>query len=303
VISKTDWQPGRFWDGKDFSLRSKNLFPEEARTPPAPFFSDWQQCFKDSILVSLSARSIVNGNPEMYESVDGSPVIYYTTDGRTPDTHSFRYVNPILVNRDVTLKAVAYNPATDQYSPVVSQTLTRFIADKQLRYVTKPAPQYSENGPDGLIDRLYGTSNYRIGGWQGWQTDMEVVIDLLSSKTLTSVSVDCLDNMRAWIFFPKRIEVSVSSDGKTYRPWAHLDNDEFPAVRDRQEESVQHAFVCRGPLTSARYVKVKAVNYGPMPDWHISAGEQAWLFVDEIEVGSHLATFVSSFSTDGITNE
>ena len=25
-------------------------------------------------------------------------------------------------------------------------------------------------------------------------------------------------------------------------------------------------------------------NFGPLPKWHISAGEQAWLFVEEIEV-------------------
>ena len=301
VINKSDWQPGMFWDGKAFSPRSKTLFPEELRTPPAPVFSDWQQCFKDSLFVTLTARQIVNGDPENHESVDGKSVIYYTLDGRTPDTNSYRYTAPILVNRDITINAVAYNPATGRYSPVVSQTLTRFIADKQLRYITKPAPQYSENGPDGLIDRLYGTPNFRIGGWQGWQTDMEVVIDLLSSKTLTSVSVDCLDNMRAWIFFPKRIEVSISSDGKTFRPWAQLDNTEFAAVRERQEESVQHKFTCHGPYATARYVHVKAINYGKMPEWHISSGEQAWLFVDEIEVGSHVATFSSSFSSEGET--
>ncbi len=301
VINKSDWQPGMFWDGKTFSPRSKTLFPEALRTPPAPVFSDWQQCFKDSLFVTLSARQIVNGDPENHESVDGKSVIYYTLDGRTPDTNSYRYTAPILVNRDITINAVAYNPATGRYSPVVSQTLTRFIADKQLRYITKPAPQYSENGPDGLIDRLYGTPNFRIGGWQGWQTDMEVVIDLLSSKTLTSVSVDCLDNMRAWIFFPKRIEVSISSDGKSFRPWAQLDNTEFAAVRERQEESVQHKFTCHGPYATARYVRVKAINYGKMPEWHISSGEQAWLFVDEIEVGSHVATFSSSFSSEGET--
>ncbi len=301
VINKSDWQPGMFWDGKAFSPRSKTLFPEALRTPPAPVFSDWQQCFKDSLFVTLTARQIVNGDPENHESVDGKSVIYYTLDGRTPDTNSYRYTAPILVNRDITINAVAYNPATGRYSPVVSQTLTRFIADKQLRYITKPAPQYSENGPDGLIDRLYGTPNFRIGGWQGWQTDMEVVIDLLSSKTLTSVSVDCLDNMRAWIFFPKRIEVSISSDGKTFRPWAQLDNTEFAAVRERQEESVQHKFTCHGPYATARYVRVKAINYGKMPEWHISSGEQAWLFVDEIEVGSHVATFSSSFSSEGET--
>lgn len=292
IVDKAQWQPGCFWDGKSFSAQSRVTFPDELRIPPAPYYSDWQQRFKDSVYITLAARSLAGVQPR----------IYYTTDGRTPDTNAPRYLNPILVNRDITLQAVAYNPATGAYSPVVRQALTRFIADKQLRYITKPATQYSENGPEGLIDRLYGTTNYRIGGWQGWQGDMEVVIDLLQSKTLTSVSVDCLENMRSWVFFPSRIEVSISNDGQRFTHWAQVDNTEFPAVRERQEESVQHTFTCHGPYASARYLKIKATNYGALPEWHVSTGEQAWLFVDEIEVGSHLATFISSFSSDNSTN-
>ena len=292
VINKSEWKPGQFWDGESFSDQSKVLFPDELRVPPAPWFGDWQQCFKDSLFVTLDARNLGGQKSS----------IYYTLDGRTPDTNSLRYLQPIPVKHDATLKAVAYNSATGHYSPVVSQTLSRFIADKQLRYITTPAPQYSENGPDGLIDRLYGTPNFRIGGWQGWQGDMEVVIDLLQNKTLTSLSVDCLDNMRAWIFFPRKIEVSVSTDGQNYRPWAQVENTEFEVSRQREEESVQHKFTCTGPYTSARYVKVKAINYGKMPEWHISAGEQAWLFVDEIEVGCHLATFVA-FPSESATEE
>jgi hypothetical protein len=34
----------------------------------------------------------------------------------------------------------------------------------------------------------------------------------------------------------------------------------------------------------ARYVRVVAEPFGPLPEWHLSAGEPAWLFVDEIEV-------------------
>jgi hypothetical protein len=30
-----------------------------------------------------------------------------------------------------------------------------------------------------------------------------------------------------------------------------------------------------------------------MPDWHVSAGEQAWCFVDEIEVGTFVPAFYS----------
>jgi hypothetical protein len=35
-----------------------------------------------------------------------------------------------------------------------------------------------------------------------------------------------------------------------------------------------------------------------MPDWHISAGEQAWLFVDEIEIGSYMPTFINAYSAE-----
>ena len=288
IIDRKNWQSGRFWDGKNFFNEPQITFPNEQRCPPAPWFSNWEQCFKDSLFISLDARNLPNSQSR----------IYYTTDGRTPDTNSFRYVQPILVNHDITLKAVSYDPTTGGYSPVVSQTLNRFIADKQLRYLTKPEPQYSENGPDGLIDRLYGTTNYRIGGWQGWTGDMEVVVDLLSPKSLVSVGVDCLDNMRSWIFFPTKVEVSISNDGKNYIQWASVENTEFPAVRERQEESVQHSFTCRGSYTTCRYVRIKATNYGKMPDWHLSAGEQAWLFVDEIEIGSYMPTFINAYSAE-----
>ena len=36
-----------------------------------------------------------------------------------------------------------------------------------------------------------------------------------------------------------------------------------------------------GPV---RYLRVRAGNYGPLPDWHAAPGEPAWLFVDEIVV-------------------
>ena len=34
----------------------------------------------------------------------------------------------------------------------------------------------------------------------------------------------------------------------------------------------------------AKYFKLTVKNYGKLPEWHLSAGEQAWLFVDEIEI-------------------
>lgn len=282
VIKKKDWPSGKFLRDGHFYDATACMLPEKYHQTPAPYFSDWQMVFSDSVSVALAVN----------ENIKGGTAIHYTTDGRTPDTNSPCYSRPIAVSRDMTLRAVAYN-AKHGYSPVVDQTLRRFVADKKLTYVTQPAPQYTENGPQGLIDRLYGTTNYRIGGWQGWQGDMEVVVDLLRSKTVTSVGVDCMEHMRSWIFFPSRVEVSVSDDGVTYTPWATVENEVFAAIRERQEESTQHTFVCRGPYVSARYLRIRATNFGKLPEWHISAGEQAWLFVDEIEVGTFVPAFYS----------
>lgn len=91
--------------------------------------------------------------------------------------------------------------------------------------------------------------------------------------------------------------MSVSNDGKHFTHWATVENKEFPAVRERQEETVQHTFSCSGSYTSARYVRIKAHNYGPMPEWHVSAGETPWVFVDEVVVNSYVPVFVNTFGS------
>jgi hypothetical protein len=80
------------------------------------------------------------------------------------------------------------------------------------------------------------------------------------------------------------VSVEVSDDGTSYRPMGRVDNTLFPATLERQEESTMHTFAVEGTVVTARYVRIKATNYGKLPAWHISAGNQAWLFVDEIEV-------------------
>lgn len=35
---------------------------------------------------------------------------------------------------------------------------------------------------------------------------------------------------------------------------------------------------------SFRYIKVKAINYGKLPQWHQGAGGDAFIFIDEITI-------------------
>lgn len=233
----------------------------------APVFDDWQQSFSGYATVSIAADDSV----------------YYTLDGSTPNRTSLCYTGPFTVDNDAIVKAVAYNDTTG-YSAVVVHRLTRTQDDRKLTYLTQPDPQYAENGPTGLIDRLHGTSNFRIGGWQGWQQDCRVVVDMLQPTTVSYVGVECLECMRAWIIYPASINVEVSDDGTTYRPFGKTDNTQFPATLERQETEGMHEFSVTAEPTTARYVRITASNYGKLPKWHVSAGQQAWLFVDEITV-------------------
>lgn len=257
-------QPDKAW-ASDTELKSLTQFV----ITTAPVFNDWQQSFDGEATVSLSSSK--------------GDSIFYTLDGTTPTRSSAFYETPFTVTGDVVVKAVAYNAETG-YSAVVTKLLTRTQKDRKLTYITKPNPQYYENGETGLIDRLHGSENYRIGGWQGWDGDCEVVVDLLEPKLVSSVGIECLENMKSWIFFPSRVVVEVSDDGNSYRPYGSVDNTLFPATLERQELSTMHTFSVNAAPQMVRFVRIKAINYGKLPAWHISAGNQAWLFVDEIEV-------------------
>ena len=268
-------KPDKEWaSGNEARPHSKDIEDKNIITS-APYFSDWQQSFDGEVEVKI--------HPAHWNIVNELDSIFYTIDGTTPTRFSTLYDKPFTVSSDATVKAVTYNPESG-YSAVVTHRRTRTQSDLKLTYITKPAPQYYENGETGLIDRLHGTENYRIGGWQGWQGNCEVVVDLLEPRTVSSVATECLENMKSWVFFPTRVEVEVSDDGTNYRPFGSVDNRDFPATLERQELSVVHNFIVNGTPTLARYVRIKALNYGKLPKWHISAGEQAWLFVDEIEV-------------------
>ena len=264
-INPKAWRAGMFWRGGKFYDTSVSTTDKHYCTTTIPYFTDWRQRFDSIRQVEIAT----------YDDAK----IYYTLDGSIPDTNSTLYNSPITIDHDAVITAIAYTPLTG-YSKAVSQNLTYFNADKRLTYITKPDPQYYENGEEGLVDHLFGKINYRIGGWQGWQGDMEVVVDLLASRSLRSVGISCLEDTRSWIFYPTGIEVSTSEDGKDYRPFANVSTNYIP-IASAAGTTGTRIFYAKGN-THARYVKLKVKNFGKMPNWHVSAGEQAWLFVDEI---------------------
>jgi len=299
-------KPSDTW-GKRKEDQPATRIESDKRIVPVPVFSTDKVSFQDKTRVALSVPKVVDlsrkmvADPKEKEEkskaiqedkrgglssrIQIAPVasadeytIYYTTDGSTPSAkNGTQYKEPILVDKDMTIKAVAVD-GKGKTSQVAEAHYVRYTRDKDITYITKPNPQYYAGGDAGLVDNLRGKVNYRIGGWQGFTTDCELVIDLRESKPVSQVGAGCLEEQRAWIFYPQGMEVFVSDNGKDYKPFGSYKLNVI-----RTEGAHIQDLTVKGKA-NARYVKIVIKNYGKLPEWHLSAGQQAWLFVDEVWV-------------------
>ena len=252
--------------------------PDSLRITPCPVFDDWRMQMGEEKI----GEARVNTDKEVH---------FYCPDNNgkmIPVLNCMeerQNVSPFGIFPDVQEADVTFAAQIDGLlmSQPVTQHLVRTSTDKHVTYLTQPAPQYSENGPEGMVDNIFGPTNYRIGGWQGWQGDMVAVVELDKEQVIHHVGLDCLEHMRSWIFFPINVKMEISLDGKNWKIFGEVSTTQFPTEHYRQEEMVRHEFFADGNAR-AKYIKITATNFGALPDWHVSAGEQAWLFVDEIIV-------------------
>jgi hypothetical protein len=143
-------------------------------------------------------------------------------------------------------------------------------------------PQYHNGGFSSLIDGIHGTENWRIGEWQGYQgQDFEAVIDMKTQKEITEIASSYLQDSRSWILMPRKVEYYASSDNKDFFLIATVNNDNVgPEYSDSKIKNYDAKIL----PTTARYIKVKAYNYGTLPEWHVGAGSQSYIFIDEIRI-------------------
>jgi hypothetical protein len=209
---------------------------------------------------------------------DKGAKIYYTLDGSVPNTSSTLYDKPVTVSSNTTVKAIAVKDGKSSF--VDEGTFTKIRDDIKLTLLTKYLPNYPAQGDESLIDGLRGTTNWRLGHWQGYQgNDLEAVIDMGQVKTVKSVSLGTLQDSRAWIVFPKQVEYWVSDDGKNYK-LATTVNTKV----DVKDTNVQLQNFTADLNLKTRYIKLIAKQYGPLPEWHESKGQPSYIFADEITI-------------------
>ena len=206
--------------------------------------------------------------------------IRYTTNLSDPTLSSALYSSPLTVAGTTTYRAVAFMHGK-KHGKETERTVYVHKALLKPLQLANPYDQYTAGGPKALVDGLCGSIAYNDGFWQGYRKDdLEATIDLGAATRLTYLESHFLENTIAWIFLPRTVDVSTSTDGSEYTLIATID---MPVPSFHQPVQIKK-FKYDFKDVTARYVRLTAKNIGICPDWHGGRGEKAWLFVDEIIV-------------------
>lgn len=205
--------------------------------------------------------------------------IRYTIDGSQPDLNSKHYSTPIPIDKDASLRAVAFTPnglASDVFRKEIRFNKATL---KSIELLTQPAPRYAENK---LADGVRATTIYARGGWTGYlENDMVAVVDLGEKSLIGSAGISTLVDYGSHIMDAASIEIAVSEDGHFYTTVAEQSYPQkaFSLRKELLEHNLEFEPV------QARFVRITAKKAEQLPSQMTATqGKRPFLFVDEIFV-------------------
>lgn len=238
----------------------------EELVSPVPYLKMEQVEFRDSLVLQLLCA-------------DPSARILY----KTPEAPMFMEHTglPLILTEDIKLELYAKSPGKKP-SPHAYAEVYRLRTNRKLSYSVPYDPQYSAGGPSALLDGFKGGDEFRTGAWQGWQGQSPVLeIDLgAEGETLSRLSSSHIQDTKSWIFMPRAV--------RYYYADANGEKQFLGEVKAQTRDSIGgvrlEEFVLEFPERKTTKIWVEYEAYGPLPEWHISAGEASWLFIDEVHI-------------------
>ena len=254
-----------------FEIKNNETYALPEMIIPVPVIEAESKSFKDKLKVEVFSQ-----NPK--------DEIYYIIYEKDVDYSTFKmtyipYLKAFYIDKSATISA--YVKRNGQVSSTISAQFFKkpnnFIIDIKSEYNS----QYHAGGNDALLDGIYGNENWRKGEWQGYQSqNFECVVDMQSTRQISSITSNYLQDTRSWILMPTKVDYYISEDNITFKKVGTLEN----TVDPKEYETVIKPFELKFKPQKARYIKVIATNFGRLPEWHQGFGGDAYIFVDEITI-------------------
>ena len=259
-------QPNNAWASSDADAPVTKI--DDNPIVLAPVFSTSVQTFTDTLVFNIAS------------SQPDAEIFYSLFDIDNPiGGFQWRQGSRVVLTESKIVKAYAVLPSRE-VSAIIEGKFIKVKNVKGISIKGTCSSLYPGGGDLGLVDGLRGITNFRVGGWHGYQNqDFEAVIDLGEAKEVSYVGANFLQDVGPWIMMPKMVTYSTSNDNVNFTTIGVVTN----TVSDKEQNPTIKEFGL-DVRTKARYVKVFAKSYGELPADHISAGEPSWIFIDEIVV-------------------
>ncbi len=204
----------------------------------------------------------------------------YTFNGPEPSINSAKFDNTLEIAHPTVLRVAPFRHGrryglSRQFNLVANKAL-----GKQIKFAAPIDKHYDKAGEMALTDGISGSTDYNDGIWAGWQgVDLDAVLDLGKRTSFNTIAANFLQQSGSWIIQPSTVTFYVSNDGKDWTELKATRTNADPMNMDTAIRTIR--FVSKRPLM-ARFVRLKAVQYGILPPEHNGAGGRSWIFADEL---------------------
>lgn len=208
-------------------------------------------------------------------------IIRYTLDGTQPNEKSliFDPLKKINISQDRNISSAVFNKSGERISNITTKS---FVISKSTgkSYVLENEPKkYTGGEKFALTNGIRGDANNNEP-WVGFEgKNLNMTLDLGELMTFSSVSLAFMSAYSSWIMSPLSVEILISNDNKTFSSSKKIELNKSV----KMESSVQQINISLD-TQNARFIKIKAENFGSLPVGHPGVGKPSWLFVDEISV-------------------
>lgn len=267
ALAEVAWTSRDLKDWKDFSRRMRKHFArlDALKVNYSKAFFDITATFEHGKV------SLVCNDPEQ--------PIRYTTDGSAPTAKSTPYTGPFALPKSATVRAAAFQNEQKQGKTMSVEYLVHKASGRPYT-LSNPPTKYTGGETFGLTNGVTGN----LKRWNAWVAlnghDLDPAIDLGATMPLRRVTTHFVNGKDSWIYPPRSVEVLVSADGQAFKSVARREIE----AEKMSGYSIETVALDLPPGTSARFVKLVAVHFGPIPAAAPGGGNPAWVFLDEVIV-------------------
>ncbi len=148
----------------------------------------------------------------------------------------------------------------------------------EIKMTKAPHAKYSGFGPTTIVNGIKAPQD-KYGGneWLGFAgQDLELLVSFADAKTVNKINLQVFNAPGQWIYLPQSILVEGSQDGTNFEKIGELLEVDGTTGANEYQLAVE-----TGAYQS---LKVKAQNFGEIPEGKQGAGHEAWLFIGEIMI-------------------